>query len=184
MIYGFGGLFGTFCGGQWASRAASQNERLQLQWMAVGYCSFGVLSVALYLCSSQYFAFALLAIAVVGQNMVTGPLFATIQTLVPHRMRATSVAIIYLFANLIGMGLGPLAAGALSDAFRPFAGEQSLRYALLILSPGYLWGGWHLWAASRTVMSDLQAVETARATLEPGGASLPEPKSVATKPSL
>jgi hypothetical protein len=70
-------------------------------------------------------------------------------------MRAVSVAIIYLFANLIGMGLGPLAAGALSDAFRPWAGEESLRYALLALCPGYLWAAVHIFWSSRTVFGDL-----------------------------
>jgi hypothetical protein len=55
------------------------------------------------------------------------------------------------------MGLGPLVAGALSDAFRQWAGEDSLRYALLTLCPGYLWSGWHLWRASTTVERDLHA---------------------------
>jgi hypothetical protein len=48
----------------------------------------------------------------------------------------------------------------MSDAFRSWAGEESLRYALLALCPGYLWGGWHLWQASKTVSHDLGAVET------------------------
>ena len=50
-----------------------------------------------------------MALAGVAGAAAIGPLFATIQTLVPQRMRATSIAIIYLFANLIGLGLGPLA---------------------------------------------------------------------------
>jgi len=159
VLYGLGGLVGTYLGGEWASRRAGTNERLQLLAMSVGYACFGFLSVGLYLSSNRTVAFALLAAAIIGQNMVTGPLFATLQTLVPPRMRATSVALVYLFANLIGMGFGPLAAGALSDALRLFAGEQSLRYALLILSPGYLWGAWHLWRASQTVACDLQRGE-------------------------
>jgi MFS transporter, Spinster family, sphingosine-1-phosphate transporter len=71
-------------------------------------------------------------------------------------MRAIAIAAVYLFANLIGIGLGPWAGGALSDALRPLAGEESLRYAMLILSPGILWGAWHLWAAGRTVMADVE----------------------------
>ena len=66
-----------------------------------------------------------------------------------------SIALIYLFANLIGLGLGPLTAGALSDALRPIFGEESLRYALLALCPGYLWAGWYLWRARWTVMTEL-----------------------------
>jgi MFS family permease len=93
--------------------------------------------------------------AAVGGAMASGPFFATIQTLVPQRMRAMSIAIIYLAGNLIGAGLGPLLAGILSDALQPLFGEQSLRYALLVLCPGYAWGGWHLWRGSRTFIRDL-----------------------------
>lgn len=70
-------------------------------------------------------------------------------------MRSTSVAIIYLFANLIGVGLGPLAVGMLSDALRALLGHESLRYALLALCPGYAWGSWHLWRASKSVAGEL-----------------------------
>lgn len=157
VIYGAGGLVGIYFGGELASRRAAQKEPLQLKLMAVAYCAFGVISSCIYLSPNEYVAFGLMALATIGVSTATGPLFATIQTLVPSRMRAMSIAIIYLFANLIGMGLGPLAAGALSDAFRPLVGEESLRYALLTLSPGYLWAGWHLTQASKTVAWDLQS---------------------------
>jgi MFS family permease len=99
-------------------------------------------------------AFALMALAAAGWSATYGPLFATIQSLVPQSMRAVAVAIVFLFANLIGMGFGPLATGMLSDVFAPWAGDDSLRYALLSLCPGYLWAAWHLWRATRTVMED------------------------------
>lgn len=159
VIYGFGGIAGTYWGGELASRRAASNEQLQLKAMSVALAGFAVISAGIYLSRNQYLAFGLLALATVGGNTVTGPLFATIQTLVPPRMRAIAIAALYLFANLIGMGLGPLAAGALSDAFRPWAGEESLRYALLVLCPGYFWCAWHLWRGSRTVTRDLKAVQ-------------------------
>jgi MFS family permease len=155
VIYGASGLLGTYLGGEWAARRARSNERLQLIGTGIAYCAAGLASVAIYFASSRYTALAALGVATAGLSMANGPLFATIQTLVPERMRAMSIAIIYLFANLIGMGLGPLAAGALSDLFRPVHGEESLRYALLTLCPGYLWAAWHLWRASRTVSQDL-----------------------------
>jgi hypothetical protein len=118
---------------------------------------------------TAYLAFAALTIACLG-NMAQGPILATMQTLVPPRMRALSIAIVYLFANLIGMGLGPLAAGAMSDALRPWFGEESLRYALAMLCPGYLWAAWHLWRASRTVTREIAATqgETAVEEVPPG----------------
>jgi len=63
-------------------------------------------------------------------------------------------------ANLIGAGLGPLLSGALSDMLRPYLGEESLRYALLSLCPGYLWAAWHVWRASTSVTSDLQSAQS------------------------
>lgn len=158
MVYGVGGLVGTYIGGAWASRYAANNERMQLIAIAALFSTFAIFNVGSYLASGHYLAFALLAIASIGGAVTNGPLLATMQTLVPARMRAMSLALVYLFANLIGMGLGPLAAGALSDTFQPWAGEESLRYALLIFCPGYFWAAWHLWRASQSVQADVARV--------------------------
>jgi len=114
----------------------------------------------IYITASRYVALVLTGLSAAVAAAVTGPLLATVQTLVPARTRAMSIAIIYLFSNLIGLGLGPLAAGALSDVLQPLFRQDSLRYALLVLSPGYFWAGWHLWRGSRTVTRDLATVET------------------------
>jgi predicted MFS family arabinose efflux permease len=156
LIYGIAALAGTYLGGEWAVRYALDNEQLQLRLMALAQGAFGLISVFIYVGASRYVAFSLLALGTLTAAMTSGPLFATIQSLVPEAMRATSVALIYLFANLIGLGLGPLAVGALSDAFTPWAGEDSLRYALLAMSPGFLWAAWHLWQAGNTVARDIE----------------------------
>jgi MFS transporter, Spinster family, sphingosine-1-phosphate transporter len=76
--------------------------------------------------------------------------------LVPEHMRAMAIALVYLFVNLIGLGLGPVAVGALSDVLRTTFGADSLRYALLLMTPGFLWGAWHLRCASRYVEEDIK----------------------------
>jgi MFS family permease len=156
VIMGLGSLGGIYWGGELAARYAANNERLQLRAIAVLYGLCAVVSAWTYLSPNRYWAFTFMGVGAVMSATAAGPLFATIQTLVPPRMRATSIALVYLFANLIGMGLGPLATGVLSDAFRPLFGAESLRYALLALSPGYLWGAWHLWRGSHTVGQDLE----------------------------
>ena len=161
LIYGLGGLAGTYLGGEWASRRAANDEPRQLRVVGVICATNGVISALVYLSADLYLAFALMAVAAVGGAATGGPLFATIQTLVPPRMRATSIALVFLAANLIGMGLGPLAAGALSDLLRQAAGEESLRYSLLALCPGYLWAGWHAWHAAATAKGDLEAARSA-----------------------
>jgi MFS family permease len=156
VMWGAGGMLGTYLGGEWASRYAAQNEWLQLRVIACVNVGFGIIMALVYLVPNVYGAFVCMAIAIAGGITVNGPMFATIQTLVPARLRAISVSIVYLFANLIGLGLGPLAAGALSDALRPAFGDESLRYALLALCPGWFWSAWHVWRSSRTVTRDLQ----------------------------
>jgi MFS family permease len=158
-VYGVGGALGTYFGGAWASSAGSGKEPLQFRYMAGVYAGFGLVTAFIYLTSNYFLAFGLMGLAAVVGSIPSGPLFAAVQTLVSPRMRATSMAIFYLFTHLIGMGLGPLAAGALSDALRPWVGEQSLRYALLAFCPGYMWGGWHFWHASKTVLRDLEAAQ-------------------------
>jgi MFS family permease len=158
VIYGVAGIIGMFGGGELAARFASNNEQRQLRWLAIVFSFLAVIWMLVYLSAERVTAFAWLGVAALGGAATNGPLFATIQTLFAENMRASAVAVLYLFANLIGMGLGPLAAGVMSDAFRPVLGDESLRVALICLCPGYLWGGWHVWRASRSVMSDLLKV--------------------------
>lgn len=176
VIYGAGGILGMYWGGELASRYAAKDECFQLKVMAVAYSFFGVVSACIYVSSNRHVAFGLMTLSAIGGSVAIGPLFAAIQTLVPERMRAVSIALIYLFANLIGMGLGPLAAGILSDVFRPALGNDSLRFALLALCPGYFWGAWHVWRASRTVTQDLQVLQVPQDALE-GRATVAEPSN-------
>jgi MFS family permease len=166
VIWGAGGLAGTYFAAELASRHAVENEALQVRAIALVFGCSGLLAAAVYVSSSLHVSLALLTLIAAVNYGTAGPLFATIQTLVPDRMRAVAVATTYLFTNLIGVGLGPLAVGVLSDWLRPFVGEDSLRYALLALCPGYLWAAWHLWRASVTVSGDVlasQAFDASRA---------------------
>jgi MFS transporter, Spinster family, sphingosine-1-phosphate transporter len=161
IILGGTGLIGTYAGGRLAARYAPQDETRQLKWMAVAIAAFAAAAAGIYLAPDRHWAFGWLALASLGGAAINGPLFATVQTIVPQHLRAVSIALIYLVANLIGMGLGPLIVGALSDGFRSWLGEDSLRYALLALCPGYLWVSWHLLHASRTVGRDLESLRRA-----------------------
>ncbi len=159
VVYTVTGVVGQHWGGMWVTRHAATNERRQLRFMAIMNGGFnGLVWALIYLSSSYYLAFAWMGLSTLGGTTIVGPLYAMTQTLVPPRMRATATALILLFANLIGMGLGPLAVGVVSDALHPFFGTDSLRYALLTFTPGYLWASWHLWQASKTVEHDMAAL--------------------------
>lgn len=164
VVHGIGGLLGTYLGGELASRYAANNERLQLAGTALLYVLLAFLKAGVYLAPDRELAFAVLMLSALGGAAGNAPIYAATQTLVPQHMRAMSVALLLFFSNLIGMGLGPLAAGMLSDALRPTLGDESLRYALLILCPGYFWAAWHLWRASRATGDANAAIRAA-----PGG---------------
>lgn len=157
VVMGIAGLLGAYLGGEWFSRYAANNEKRQLTVVAATFPAFSLLSCMIYLAPNHYVAFAFIGVTVFGGAATLGPILSNIQTLVPEQQRASASALVYLVANLIGMGLGPLAAGMLSDTISSWAGQESLRYSLLALCPGYLWASWHAWRASRLVERDVAA---------------------------
>jgi len=60
-----------------------------------------------------------------------GPVLAAFQNLVQPNMRASASAIFLFINNLIGIGLGNLIIGLISDSLEARFGDESLRYAIL-----------------------------------------------------
>ncbi len=84
-------------------------------------------------------------------NYSIGPIIAMIQTLSPVHMRAVASAVKMLLLNLIGLGLGPLLLGVLSDLLTPYYGEDSLSIALAYFAVVGLWGSLHFWLCARAL---------------------------------
>ncbi len=82
------------------------------------------------------------------------PLISTCQSLVDASTRATAHAMWTIVGNLIGMGLGPVAAGLLSDHYAPVYGDESIRYALLIVSMAVIPACLALYIGSRHITGD------------------------------
>ena len=61
-----------------------------------------------------------------------------VQHLVPRPMRATASASFLFINNLVGLGVGPLLIGGLSDALKATYGGDSLRYAAVACTGFYL----------------------------------------------
>jgi len=91
------------------------------------------------------------------QSVSLGPSLASTHALVDIRSKAVGSAILFFIVNLIGLGIGPLAVGVISDALQPVHGDLSLRYALLsvILVVGS-WSVVHFMLASRTFRQDCE----------------------------
>ena len=74
--------------------------------------------------------FALLAPTALGLAWI-GPVVSAFQHIVPPNMRATATAVFLLINNFVGLALGDIIIGALSDAMRSIHGDESLRYSIL-----------------------------------------------------
>ena len=76
--------------------------------------------------------------------------------LVGLRMRALGSAILFFVLNIIGLGLGPWAIGALSDHLASTHGSNSLGKAMLYVLPVIsLWCATHYLLAAKTIRADL-----------------------------
>lgn len=166
LAWGVCGLFGTYLGGELTSRYAAHKEALQMRAVAFVFVLWGLLYVMVYLSSHKYVALAFMAASGFVIALTNGPVFSAIQSLVNGRMRSVAIALVFLLANLIGLGLGPLAVGALSDLLMPMFGEESLRYALVLLLPGFLWVAYHYWKAANTIEADIRRVESTAGSIE------------------
>ncbi len=164
LTTGVAGMSGAFLGGHLASRYAAARESVQMRFVAISLVLCTIFFVCCYLSPNKYLALSLMAATILMVTMCYGPVFSALQSLMRERERSASMAVIYLFSNLIGMGLGPFFAGVLSDLLTPFFGVEALRYTLVLLSPGYLWCAWHFWTASKTIDDDIRIVESGSIT--------------------
>ena len=91
-----------------------------------------------------------------GVYFYIGPILGLLQNVLPANMRATGCASLLFLANIGNLVVAPQLVGWLSDWLRMHstAGDQSLRWSLLVLAPSGLWAAWHLWRAGRTVRQD------------------------------
>jgi hypothetical protein len=83
-----------------------------------------------------------------------GPVLSAIQSLIPPNMRATASALFLFIINLLGIGLGIYAMGALSDGLRLQFGDDSLRYAILAGSSCYIFAAIFFFLAARSLNED------------------------------
>jgi hypothetical protein len=94
---------------------------------------------------------------------VLGPTFAAVHNLVQPQSRAQATAVLLFVTNLLGMGIGPLAVGALSDALQASLAEMAIRYALLCSLSVVVLGGIFYWRAGTHYRRELAgATDTAR----------------------
>jgi MFS family permease len=153
-IFGAGGFVGILSGAYLIGQRFAHDVRAQMSLSALALSATVPLFILFLLVPQKQGALLALVPLIVVFNCTLGPTFALLQGLVPENARATTLAVIMLAGNLMGIGVGPALVGALSDLFQPLVGADSLRYGMLAMSLVGGWTAYHFWRAGRHVVSE------------------------------
>jgi MFS family permease len=155
---GVAGIIGAWLGGVIADRYAAKDLRGYVIVPAIA----SVVTIPIYITAvslpSAAWAIVLLALPALLGTLWYGPVYASAQSLVPPHARATAAAVILFIINLIGLGLGPLGVGILSDVFGEGMGmgaAQGIRWALIVSTLFGLVAAGLFWTARKTIREEM-----------------------------
>ena len=157
---GISGAIGSVLAGMIADRFGQRDVRWWL-WVAA-IAAIGPLPFMLffYFHSDPNLATLVVFPGLMMGAMYQGPVFSTVQTMAPVRMRSVASAILLFIINIIGLALGPQTVGILNDTVFAHYGDEAIRYSMA--SVGVVMGVWgliHFLLAARSLEVDLQAAQ-------------------------
>ena len=126
-----GGLAGIWLGGWTADRFGRTRRAAYALIPAIAFIVTVPFYVITLLTPTLPLAMAAMLIPTAMSLVWLGPVISAMQHLVLPNMRATASAVFLFINNLIGIGLGTVVIGALSDVLAERFGDDSLRYSIL-----------------------------------------------------
>jgi predicted MFS family arabinose efflux permease len=169
LVNAIGGFIGSYAGGRIADHLSNKRNdtRYHLWLPALAQIINIPLALLIYQAQSADMALLMLIFVLAGNAIYLGPTYGTTQSLLSPRERALGSALLLFIINLIGLGLGPLVTGLLSDFFRARllaggAGDadataQGLVWALRALIAINLWAAAHFVLAAQSLRKDTPA---------------------------
>lgn len=157
VALGASGIVGTWLGGKIADTFGKRDKRHLLTMPAIGMAIAAPLLFASYSAADWRIGIALLIVPTILNASYYGPAYGCVQGLVRPELRAVAASLVVFGQNLIGLGMGPLLFGVLSDALQPMAGTDSVRWVLY----GAAWFGlipaFFFWRASLRLNAELKS---------------------------
>lgn len=155
VVHGVAGVAGSLLGGALGDWINRFDERGHLWVVCLSAVVTPILAIVTFLVEDAWLAMWIFGVLTIFSSMWTGPYYAAQQGVSGVRIRASGAAIGMMFFNLIGVGLGPVLVGYLSDLLTPTHGVLSLRYALLAVQPIFVIGLFFYVRALATMRQDL-----------------------------
>lgn len=155
---GLGGVLALLIVGVLADVLGRRDARWYL-WLPLAGALVLLPAEQLFLRTDGYVSYAFYFLTVVAGGTYVAPLFTLSQILLPPGIRAVGSAVMLLVINLVGMGGGIFAAGALSDVFQASGSSDSLAAALQVLQVGAFLGIFTLAGAAYFVRRDIAALQ-------------------------
>ena len=153
----FGGL-GAFGGGFITDKLRKKDMRWYL-WLPLLTTILVIpLVIVIFFAKSLNLVLIFLALYYLITAMYIGPSVSVVQSLFPAEMRAFASSIFLFVLNSIGLGLGPLTVGIVSDYLEPTLGEDALRWAFTVTFIATIIATFLFNIASRSYKKDLAAI--------------------------
>lgn len=166
IMVAIAGMSGAWLGGRVGNRFGGEQSGTALLIVGSAFLFAIPSTFAAVNVDNVNLSIALLGVTTFASTFYYGPNFATLQMLATERTRAMAVAIYLLFSGLLGLGLGPVFVGVVSDAISggdPALEADGIRGGIAALSLFGLWTAFHFWRAQRAWVTrrvDQSAIDT------------------------
>jgi predicted MFS family arabinose efflux permease len=150
-------LIGTILGGAATDWLASRDRRWLGWFPALGLLISLPLFVLALLSERASFFITMASIGMISLTAALPAMLSLLHLVCGSARRAMAVAMLYFFANLLGLSLGPLITGMLSDHFTQTSGPVGLRFGLLAATLFLIPASLALMAAGSLAARDAEA---------------------------
>lgn len=135
LVLGITGVIGTF-GAGWLVDRLGKHDRRWFAWVpAIAFTITIPFWVGLLWAPTWQIALMFMAVPTLLNNMYLAPALTVVQNAVSPARRTMSGAILLFVLNIIGLGIGPVYVGRISDMAKPEHGDQSLAIGFWALIP-------------------------------------------------
>jgi hypothetical protein len=118
LIYIVFGTAGTLLGGMLSDWYQARFKGGRVRFLAyLMLCMTPILISFRFVDTSSTLFYVLMAGSMFGISSIYGPIFSTVQDITPARLRGVMTGLLLVGCNLLGVGIGAMMTGGLSDVF-------------------------------------------------------------------